>query len=67
MAKSGIEMGNEMADAFDKMIFSIVNDKVGDNFIVEGETTKECQSQAFDGLIKRDWDMGDCHSVPLNK
>ena len=49
------------------MLFSIVNDKNDDNFIVEAETIKECQSQTIDELAKRNWDMNDCYSVPLDK
>lgn len=49
------------------MIFSIVNDKVNDNVIVEGETIKECQEKTFDELAKRGWDMSDCHSVDITK
>jgi len=47
------------------MIFSIVNEKLEDNFIVEGETVKECQLKTIDNLTKRGWNMEDCHSVDL--
>ena len=50
-----------------KMIFSIVNDKINDNVIVEGETIKECQAKTIDELTKRGWDMADCHSIDLTK
>ena len=49
------------------MMFSIVHNTIEDCFIVEGETTKECQSKTINGLIERGWDMGDCHSVPLEE
>lgn len=49
------------------MLFSIVNSEIEDNFIIEGETIEDCQGKTIDELIKRGWDMGDCHSVPLDK
>ena len=49
------------------MKFSIVNNKLDDNFIVEGETTKECQNITIDNPIKRGWLMEDCHSIDLEK
>ena len=49
------------------MLFSIVHNKNEDCFIVEGETAKECQLKTIDGLLERDWDMGDCHSVLLEE
>ncbi len=49
------------------MIFSIVNTVLEDNFIIEAETIEECQSLTRDNLIKRNWDMGDCHSVDLSE
>ncbi len=48
------------------MIFSIVHNNPNDGFIVMGETIKECQSKAMDGLALRGWDMVDCYSVPLS-
>ena len=49
------------------MIFSIVHNEIEDNFIVEGETIKDCQTKTINELIKRGWDMGDCYSVPLDE
>ena len=49
------------------MIFSIVHNKIEDNFIVEADTIPECQTKTISGLIKKGWDMGDCHSVPLDE
>ncbi len=49
------------------MVFSIVNNKLNDCFIVEGETIEECQNITIDNLIKRGWLMEDCHSVELDK
>lgn len=69
MAKNtdSIELGTEMADAFDTLLFSIMNDTVEDCFLVEGQTTKDCQSQTIEGLVQRNWDMGDCRSVALSE
>ncbi len=49
------------------MMFSIVNDKVGDCVVVEGETITDCQTQTMSELNKRGWDMNDCHSIPLDE
>ncbi|KKK54046.1 hypothetical protein LCGC14_3088690 [marine sediment metagenome] len=49
------------------MIFSIVNNKINDNVVVEGETIEDCQTKTMDELAKRGWDMSDCHSVDLTK
>ncbi len=47
------------------MIFSIVNNEIDDNFIVEGETIEECQAKTIEALTLRGWDMKDCYSMPL--
>ena len=49
------------------MIFSIVNNTLNDNFVIEGETIKKCQEITIGELQKRGWDMADCHSVDLSK
>ena len=49
------------------MIFSIVNNNVNDNVVIEGETIKDCQDKAFDEISKRGWNMEDCHSIDLTK
>ena len=49
------------------MLFSIINDKLEDNFIVEAETIEDCQNITINNLIKRGWLMEDCHSIDLEK
>lgn len=48
------------------MIYSIVNKKLHDNFIIEGDTITDCQSLTIDELAKRGWDMVDCDPVLLS-
>lgn len=49
------------------MKYSIVNKKVNDNFIIEGDTITDCQSLTIDELTKRGWDMIDCDPVLLTE
>ncbi|KKN51767.1 hypothetical protein LCGC14_0619440 [marine sediment metagenome] len=47
------------------MLFSIINDKIDDCVVVEGDTIEECQTKTMEELHKRGWDMSDCHSEEL--